>query len=588
MCGIAGILGAEDGGRVSEMTEALRHRGPDWQATIRRPGAHVGAARLRIVDLTGGDQPLVSARTGAVLVFNGEIYNFRELRALLQGRGHRFETASDSEVVLRAYEEYGRRCVEHLRGMYAFAIVDGEQALLARDPLGIKPLHYCRLQGGRVLAFASEIKSLLRCPDVPARINDAGLGDLRVFEYIADTRATLFEGIYSLEPGHCLEIGLSSTGLDVRDHAFADDAASVVAPDRVEAAEQHLDALLERAVRSHLVADVPIGLTLSGGIDSALLAMLVSQQAGAGMVSYVVGDDPDHVDIQQARRVARMLGLEHRQVVLNYEQYLEAIPASIVASEGLADGVPQYLLFREIGREFRVCLNGEGSDELFAGYPEHWQADRYVARIREAPKSLPLTERGGIERDRLLANPGIDCDDWMYRALLGPQLVDRHLHPLDRLSMASSVEVRVPFLDHDVAGYVRALPAHWRLNRKLGSAKYILRRAYLRRWRSMGGAAGLVDAVLREKRGFPDARRASQARFHQLCDRMLPDSYLSRHPRGRFFSHRIQALWFDLFEFLFCARRGALPDGFDVLDFLSERAGRGRSEVAVAAAAARR
>src|SRR5882762_7081792 len=138
MCGIAGILGAEVGGApVPEMTAALRHRGPDRRATVSLPHAHLGAARLRIVDLTTGDQPLVSSQTGAVLVFNGEIYNYRELRSHLEARAHRFETATDSEVVLRAYEEYGLRCVDHLRGMYAFAIVDGERAMLARDPYGI-------------------------------------------------------------------------------------------------------------------------------------------------------------------------------------------------------------------------------------------------------------------------------------------------------------------------------------------------------------------------------------------------------------------------------------------------------------------
>ena len=280
MCGIAGILGADDGSSVAAMTATLRHRGPDHQATVARPYAHLGAARLRIVDLTAGDQPLVSARSGTVLVFNGEIYNYRELRSVLSARGHGFETATDSEVVLRAYEEYGWRCVEHLRGMYAFAIVDGARAILARDPLGIKPLHYCVTDGGRCLVFASEIKALLRYPAVPVRLNEAALGDLRVFEYVADVRATLFEGISSLEPGCCLEVALSADGLDIRSHRIPlpEPPAS---PATIEAAEQELERLLEDALRSHRMGDVPLCLTLSDSNEAWTQSIYAVETAGS-------------------------------------------------------------------------------------------------------------------------------------------------------------------------------------------------------------------------------------------------------------------------------------------------------------------
>ena len=584
MCGIAGILGAEDGTRVPEMTAALRHRGPDHQSTVARPHAHVGAARLRIVDLTAGDQPLVSARTGAVLVFNGEIYNYRELRSVLSARGHRFDTATDSEVVLRAYEEYGWRCVEHLRGMYAFAIVDGERAILARDPLGIKPLHYCLMDGGRRLVFASEIKALLRCPAVPARLNEAALGDLHVFEYVADARATLFEGISSLEPGCCLEVALSADRLDIRAHRIAlpPPAAS---PENVEAAEQELETLLDAALRSHRMGDVPLCLTLSGGLDSTFLALVLSQQAGPGAVSYVAGDDAQHVDFEQARRMAGLLGFEHRAVLFSFEQYLAAIPATILAGESFTDGVPQYLLFQAIGRDFRVALNGEGADEVFGGYPEHWWADRYVERISQAPRSLPLTEHGAEARDMLASTRDLHADAWMYEHLLGAQLVDRHLHPLDKLSMASSVEVRVPFLADAVAAYVRTLPSRWRVNREIGSSKYILRRVYLRRWKSTA-EPGLVEAVLREKRGFPDARRASDGRFHHVCDRVLPERYFTEHPHRRFLLHNVQAIWLDLFQLIFCEHRGLLPVGLDVVEFVAARAGKRRAAVMAEVAAA--
>ncbi len=585
MCGIAGILGLEDGARVvPAMTQALRHRGPDCQATAARPYAHVGAARLRIVGLTAGDQPLISARTDAVLVFNGEIYNYPQLRAHLEAAGHRFETATDSEVVLRAYEAYGWRCVEHLRGMYAFAIVDGERALLARDPLGIKPLYYCRLQGGKALVFASEIKALLRHPDVPARLNEASLGDLRVFEYLADARATLFEDIHCLEPGCCIEMTLSSSGLEARAHRFGPSTEPLDPSPTLDQAERRVDELLDAAVRSHQMSDVPICVTVSGGLDSTVLGVLLRQQLEHHIVSYAVGDDSDHVDVRQAQQVARALGFEHRPILFGFEQYLAAMPAAILASETFTDGIPQYLLFRELGRDFRVAFNGEGADELFGGYPEHWWADRYAAQLRRAPQEITLTERGEIERERVLAEPNLDADRWMYERLLGSQLTDRHLHPLDKLSMSSSVEVRVPFLDYALVEYVRRLPSAWRVDRQLGSAKYILRRAYARRLQRMPATAGLVDALLREKRGFPDARRASEARFHRICERVLPETYFAQHPRRSVLFHRAQAIWCDLFEFLFCERRGVPAPDFDVVEFLAARAGQPRSKVAAIAA----
>jgi asparagine synthase (glutamine-hydrolysing) len=238
-----------------------------------------------------------------------------------------------------------------------------------------------------------------------------------------------------------------------------------------------------------------------------------------------------------------------------------------------------------LGRDFRVAFNGEGADELFGGYPEHWWADRYAAQLRQAATTIALSERGEIERERVLAEPHLDSDRWMYDRLLGSQLTDRHLHPLDKLSMSSSVEVRVPFLDYELVEYVRSLPSNWRVNRQLGSTKYILRRAYARRLQRMPAAAGLVDALLREKRGFPDARRASEARFHRICDRVLPEQYFARHPRRSVLFHKAQAIWCDLFEFLFCERRGVPAPDLDVLDFLAARAAQPRSKVAAIAAA---
>jgi asparagine synthase (glutamine-hydrolysing) len=588
MCGIAGVVGgaSNNDAVVADMVAAMHHRGPDASGRYEGSGLRFGATRLRILDLDGGDQPLVSPETGAAIVFNGEIYNFRALREQLESLGHRFHTRTDTEVVLRGFEEWGEGVCERLRGMYAFAITDGAHVWLARDPLGIKPLHYAWLDGGRTFAFASELKALLRCPEVPAEVDEAALADLRILYYVADSAVTLLRGVRNLRPGTGLQLQLGAENLRSSSRTFAF-GAGVVAPlesppdgsgagtDDSASLAREIDGLIDAAVLSHQVSDVPLCLTLSGGLDSTLLALLLREQGARELVSFAVGESAAEPDLVQAASMARALGLRHETRLSDFSEYLEAFAPSLLACESMVDCVPQFLLFRELGGRFRVNLNGEGADEVFCGYPEHRLAERYVERLRNAPDTLRMTDAAERARRELRANPGIDCDAWMREHLLRGQLAQRHLDPLDKVGMSASVEVRVPYLDHDLVAAARRLPLRLLLNRDLGSTKYVLRRVFARRWRQIGDADELIDALLREKRGFPDARRASAGRLHRLCDAVLPGEWRHNHRFAAYADAAVDTLWIDLFETVFCQWRGTLPTGFSFTDFIAERAGIG-------------
>jgi asparagine synthase (glutamine-hydrolysing) len=589
VCGIAGTLGARDATLATSMTHALRHRGPD--STGYHTGAapdgegplHLGFARLSIIDVSGGRQP-ISNETGTICaVVNGEIYNYRELRGALAARGHRFTTGSDSEVVVHLYEEHGDRCVDHLQGMFAFAVADGSRLLLARDRLGIKPLYYTIVPGGDLLLFASEIKALLRCPGVRPELDLQAFADSVVLAYEVGDR-TPFAGIRCLPPGHTMSASLGPEGLDLRHARYyempscpaAAVPAEAISPD---AAADRLLELLRATVRSHLVSDVEVGLMLSGGLDSAILAVLMREITGRPFRAFSVADHPDHPDAVQATRIAASLGCPHDVVAMTFRDYLSAIPGYVRAEErptGLGGG-PLYLLYRHIGADLKVCLDGEGADELFGGYPEYSGKSfrgRYAVRKLGALKSLGVAPSArALEIIDTLAvdRPAGDYLRRLFPVNLQEQLVNHHLESLDKTAMASGLEMRVPYMDHELVAYATALPVELKVDAALQIQKSVLKRAALK----LCGAAGpLVDSVLRPKIGAPSAGSRHRERLDQLCDRALPEDYLTRHELGFCFSSKRELLVFELFQEIFLHNRGALPDDLSVLELIRQRARR--------------
>lgn len=528
------------------MNGRLRHRGPDDSGVYIGAGVGLAMSRLSIIDLDGGHQPLVSEDGQVVVVCNGEIYNYRELRSELRSAGHNFRTESDTEVIVHLFEEYGSRFPERLRGMFAIALWDAKSRslLLARDRFGIKPLVYSLTRGG--LAFSSELDSLAEFPDFDRSVAPAALVSYLAFNWISGPQ-TIYKGASRLPPGCTLVLRDGASAMRRFGRPF-DDRTSLTGITEAEAEAELIDRLRE-SVNAHLVADVPVGVLLSGGVDSSMLTALAAQQSSTRLKTFSIGfDDPTYNELAKARRVARLFGTDHHELVVSPD--VAAVTQSVARAldEPLGDSsaIPTYLVSELAAADVKVVLSGDGGDELFGGYNTYvaaslarwlWPAailarpfvrrmpdtksrmsDRVKRFVEGAP--LPALERHGAwlevfsadQRERLLTPgwrvPGVDpmmehrqqYDDVqeldpamrLQHVDVGTYLADNLLRKVDLTSMAHSLEVRVPLLDFAVSDFAYHLPEHLKVRRL--QKKRLLRRA----------ARGLLPAEILDarKQGF--------------------------------------------------------------------------------------
>ncbi|MBS5331402.1 asparagine synthase (glutamine-hydrolyzing) [Gemmiger sp.] len=570
MCGIAGFISPAraDAAALVPMLARIAHRGPDGQGTFVEGPAALGHCRLAIIDLQGGAQPLYSEDKNFVVVFNGEIYNYRELTAELTALGHTFTTRTDTEVLLHGWEQWGRELLPRLRGMFAFALWDRRAQVLfcARDMFGIKPLYYCRCADGTLL-FASEIKAFLDHPSFEKQLNTAQLPLYLSCQY-SPGRDTFFAGVQKLLPGHFLEF---SEGI-VRTTRWVQPA---FLPGDTPPAPDELEAVLRQSAEAHKIADVEVAGFLSGGVDSAYLTAL-ARPARTYTISYA---EPKYDESFPARALARNLGLRNRVRCISPGEFWDAVPAvQYHMDEPMADAaaVALYFLNREAARDVKVVLSGEGADELFGGYNIY--RDPFTARWYNR---LPPWLRGGLGAAASLLPPGPGVNFLVRRGLsleeryFGPtallterekrrllpgyegdgdpvcltesswdmtedqdpvtrmQQVDLQLWlagdillKADKMSMAHSLELRVPYLDKEVFALAAALPAAAKANARM--TKIALRQAAAR---TLPPAA-----AARKKLGFPVPVR-DWLRQEPYTSRVR--AVFSRPAAGEFFNVRL-------------------------------------------------
>jgi asparagine synthase (glutamine-hydrolysing) len=554
MCGICGEFNfldrqPVDRAKIERMAAALVHRGPDDEGYFFADGLGLGFRRLSIIDLEGGHQPMADAEESVWVVFNGEIYNFPDLRRELEELGHRFRTQCDTEVLIHGYKQWGTDVLNHLNGMFGLAIWDERRRrlVLARDAAGIKLVYY-KVDGGSVL-FASEIRSILaalgRTPDV-----DVTALNLFLRYRYTPSPLTIYAGIRKLAPG-TMAVFEEGGWREERWYRFRPDRQAAPKSD-AEAGEQLL-AIYKRALKRHLLSDVPVGLLLSGGVDSGLLLGLMSLEGSAWptfTVGYGKGEYRDD-ELADAAETASIFSARHVSVELNrktFEQALPRIVASIEEPIATSSIVPMYFVCQRAREDVKVALMGQGPDELFGGYTRHlgiryggtwrrlpgWARQGLESGIRRLPRNAAL-KRGvyalGVEgrmqryQNALSIMPGSIVDGLFHEELLPEgagdtvrqiwgdlepemegsdelggfqvlelrsSLPDELLMYADKLSMAHSLEVRVPFLDREVVEFVEALPAAFKVRR--GRRKWLHRevcRAFLPR-----------AIISRKKRGF--------------------------------------------------------------------------------------
>jgi asparagine synthase (glutamine-hydrolysing) len=581
VCGIAGIVAFTECLRperelLQTMCDTLRHRGPDDAGFAVGGQVALGMRRLAIIDPAGGKQPIYNEDRSVTVVLNGEIYNYRELRSGLEARGHRFRSNADSEILPHLWEEYGADFPTYLNGMFAIALYDerAQRVLLVRDHLGIKPVFYA-LDHER-LVFGSEIKALLASGLVERRLDVDALGEFVAWEYVPAPR-TLFQDVRKLEPGHLLEVDLASASGRERQYWDVPLGAPEAAPSDDEWAAR-VDAAIDTAVQAQLVSDVPLGAFLSGGVDSSL----VVAHMGPAETFSIGFDDPSYNELQWAKRVARHLGVKHDfeiippHVVDLFDKLMEHMDDPISDFSIF----PTFLVSRHARRRVTVALSGDGGDELFGGY-ETFLAELRAKQWQQLPRSLrahllePLFDRlppteqkkglinkakrfvEGLEHDpsllhtrwRLFAGemrrqtlftraataamptpPGAHilryagraegCDEInrMLYVDLKSYLVDNCLVKVDRMSMACSLEARVPLLDKDVVELAFRVPG--RLKVAGGATKVLLKRLAARHVPS--------DCVYRPKEGFSiPIKQWLRTDFRPLMEELLAPAQLA-------------------------------------------------------------
>lgn len=470
MCGIAGIFHL-NGQPVDEwllvrMTDAIRHRGPDDGGYFQDGSIGLGNRRLSIIDLAGGRQPMTNEARTVWVVYNGEVYNFRELRHLLESRGHRFRTSSDTEVILRVYEEFGPAGVERLRGMFAFALWDApkRRLLLVRDQVGIKPLYY--YQDSQGLVFASEIRSLLLHPRVPRCLSLQALDRYLCFSYVPGEE-TIFEGIRRLPPGHLMLC--QGRQVEIRPYWRLSPAPASDMHRNNDRYTAELLELLEAAVERHMIADVPVGLFLSGGLDSASIAAFLARMGRRDAPTFSVGFDSDRAgyfnELEDARRVARDFGMVNHSLVVrpNLPDLLPQVIRSLEEPIGDPSAFLTYLICQTAGEHVKVALTGIGGDELFGGYRRYVGAS-LVTTLRRIPRTLRDVTRWGAQHISATDESRIGYHlTTLWRLLDAVQAPhpDAYINMLSYFTPAMKArlyrpEVQAALADHDPAAEFRA------------------------------------------------------------------------------------------------------------------------------------
>ena len=582
MCGIAGVLdpNLQDKEQViGDMVQAIFHRGPDQDGFFTDTHAGLGMRRLSIIDLSTGKQPITSADEKLLIFFNGEIYNYKELQKELEAKKYVFKTHSDTEVILHMYEEYGPDMLPRLRGMFTFCIYDTEKkiAFLARDFFGIKPLYYLT-QGEKIVAFSSEIKSFLKFPGFVPEVNDAAVYNYLSFQYNPLTE-TFFKGVYKLPPAHWMKLDLVFGTTEIKRYwSFEFKQEKTQTPSEptakeVENMSQTVFDTVKDSVAHHMIADVPVGSFLSGGVDSSIIATTMQQIRGDKKIkTFTVGFE-SLTEGAESKETSDFLGTDHTEITVSADEYFVALPKAVWHfDEPVADpsAIGLYFVAQEARKHVTVVLSGEGADEFFGGYNiyqapfarqklawlPHWMLQlgnsfvdlfpfefwgkNYIHRLNMRLRdwyigNASIFKKSEIESlwkgqpqklqslDPLYAKVQNQSEPTQMQYIdINTWLVGDILAKADKMTMAHSLELRVPFLDIEVAKLAEKLPDNLKWPQgNSGPTKFILREAF----------KNTIPETTRNRKklGFPTPIRNWLVPGRPEYDTILQNKYIASH-----------------------------------------------------------
>ena len=567
MCGIAGFYGFEDRPLLKNMSKACLHRGPDGEGYYTNKNVMLASRRLSIIDLSTGDQPIFNEDKSVAIVYNGEIYNFQELRMDLERKGHRFYTNTDTEAIVHSYEEYGAGCLKNFNGMFAFALYDDnkKQLLLARDRCGIKPLYYTILKNNSLL-FASEIKSILQHPEVKREVDSDALNHFIRLRYVPG-RKTMFKGINKLLPGHYLVASKKNVKigkyweLDIGIDESIDENSAIA----------KLRNLMQNAVKMQMISDVPIGSFLSGGLDTSTIVAFASQASDRPLNTFCMGFGESTDEFEYARVIADKFKTNHKELAVKFDLFKE-FPKMIWHIDMPKRNLYPYLIYKEVRKHLKVIHSGMGGDELLGGYVHRYAYMDYIsssngkknnpeiiynkifskeeyedkiAKIKKAKSpaeaySFITSADAGFDAEQLkdiysekmkskISKPvsgefeeyfrkkGFSAAEQAFYAEFNVKMPNDFLIVEDAMSMANSVEARVPFLDNGLIDFCFSLPARLKVNN--GTGKYILRKMM---------SDVLPKKISRRKKwGFSTTTHSLfKSELRDIAQNMLPDGFL--------------------------------------------------------------
>ncbi|MCZ7384502.1 MAG: asparagine synthase (glutamine-hydrolyzing) [Candidatus Methanoperedens sp.] len=580
MCAICGIFGASNEEAIHKMMEVMKPRGPDGMGVHIDADISLGVHRLSIVDSKNGDQPIFNETRETCILFNGEVYNYKPLREELVNNGHQFSTETDTEVVLHLFEEYGEQCVDLLKGMFAFAIWDGQKLFLARDRMGIKPLFYTFLPTEGLFIFGSEIKSIFQYDKVPRTINEKALCEQSVLGYILSSDLTLFEGIKQLCPGTTMSISKNrhKNKIDLCIKQYY--RLKIPAPSNESAGDQEIKEMINllqneleetsKLFVSH--SELPKGVLLSGGLDSSLLAILCAKHSPIPLHTFSVADSLEHLDLEYARKVSQFINSKHHEIIIDFDEFLNELPNFVLAYENLSRGgtfnpfgdFGFYLLSKRASKFVKVAICGEGADELFGGYWMHKYPVGYSGRLKENLESFNPSNPFVCElKEDLKKWFPDDINRELYAQnvldfLLRSAETNYHLWAVDHGSMPHGLEVRVPYLYEDIVQMVIKFPSKVKIHN--GTTKYILRKVADKYFEEKG----LQNILSREKLALPSGFTNLSKKLASFCEMLIPDKYYNEHQFRQYLHSKVDVLMFDMLYKIFIDNGGKLPNGFRV------------------------